>query len=290
MLSLLRGDRSADDTVPPSGVTGHLTILAAAAMALLTVFALSGAMSAGRIAQNWAGAMGAQATLELPGTPDERAEQAERARLILGQTPGVSTVRSLTPDEIRDLLSPWIGDPSLLADEDLPLLLAIEEGPDLDRQALALRLEGELPQAILHRHDDWAARIAMAAERLRWLALGFAALALGVTAVVVTLAARASLAMHGRMIETLRLLGARDSYIARAFVRRFTLRALAGAALGTVLAVLLIFALGSGVAPLDVLRPQGAGWLAVALVPLFAALLAFFATRRAAFRVLLRIR
>ena len=48
-------------------------------------------------------------------------------------------------------------------------------------------------------------------------------------AAMITLAANASLAANAQVIRVLRLVGARDSYIARAFVRRFTLRALAGA-------------------------------------------------------------
>ena len=51
-------------------------------------------------------------------------------------------------------------------------------------------------------------------------------------AAMITLAARAALAANAEVIRVLRLVGAKDSYIARAFVRRFTLRTLAGAAVG----------------------------------------------------------
>ena len=50
---------------------------------------------------------------------------------------------------------------------------------------------------------------------------------------MITLAANAALATNAQVIRVLRLIGARDTYIARAFVRRFTLRALSGAAIGT---------------------------------------------------------
>ena len=62
----------------------------------------------------------------------------------------------------------------------------------------------------------------------------------GVTAVTVALAASASLAANGQVIDVLRLVGAEDAYITRAFVRRFTLRALIGGAGGTLLGLLAV--------------------------------------------------
>ena len=73
-----------------------------------------------------------------------------------------------------------------------------------------------------------------AASRLKllgWVSIGLIFTAM---AAMITLAANAALAANAQVIEVLRLVGARDAYIAQAFVRRFTLRALAGAAAGTV--------------------------------------------------------
>jgi len=91
------------------------------------------------------------------------------------------------------------------------------------------------------------------------------------------------------VIGALRLVGARDVYIARAFVRRFTGRALQGAVLGTVLAMVAVALMPSADAAggfLTGLGFSGAGWLWPLIVPPFAALAAFWATRTAALRVL----
>jgi hypothetical protein len=48
----------------------------------------------------------------------------------------------------------------------------------------------------------------------------------GAMAALITLAAQAALSANAPVIRVLRLVGARDAYIARAFVRRFTVRAL----------------------------------------------------------------
>lgn len=128
-----------------------------------------------------------------------------------------------------------------------------------------------------------------AADRLRLLALASAGLIAGATAAMVALAASFSLAANAQVIAVLRLVGARDAFIARAFTRRFTLRALIGAGIGTALglAALALFpATGAGV--LAGLGPRGTDWAWMLVIPPFAALVAWAATRAAAFRVLRR--
>jgi len=107
--------------------------------------------------------------------------------------------------------------------------------------------------------------------------------------VIITLAASAALAANEQVIRVLRLVGARDAYIARAFVRRFTLRALAGAAAGAFLGMLAIWLLPDADPTggfLTGLGFQGGEWLLPLLIPPLAALVAFAATRRAALATL----
>jgi len=87
----------------------------------------------------------------------------------------------------------------------------------------------------------------------------------------------------------LRLVGARDTYIARAFVRRYTLRGLAGALVGTLLglgAVALLPPADSTGSFLTGLGFAGWQWLLPLVIPPLAALVAFVATRWAAFATL----
>jgi cell division transport system permease protein len=110
---------------------------------------------------------------------------------------------------------------------------------------------------------------------------------------MITLATQAALAANGQVIRTLRLVGAEDSYIARAFVRRFTLRALIGALVGTALgmgAVALMPAAGDEGAFLTGLGFSGTQWAWPLAIPLLAAIVAFAATRLAAFRTLRTVR
>ena len=131
-----------------------------------------------------------------------------------------------------------------------------------------------------------------AAKRLRTLGTVSILLIMGATAAMISLAAQSALAANGQVISVLRLVGARDVYIARAFVRRFTVRALLGAAVGTGLGTLSMLLLPSAAeegAFLTGLGFQGWHWLMPALIPPLAAVVAFWATRGAALRALARI-
>ena len=101
-------------------------------------------------------------------------------------------------------------------------------------------------------------------------------------AAMITLAAQASLAANVQVIRVLRLVGARDVYIARAFVRRFTLRAGIGAIVGVVSGAIVVQVLPDGGGFFAEIGFDGAGWIWPAIIPILAAAVAFFATRAAA--------
>jgi cell division transport system permease protein len=288
--SLLRGDAQADRVVPRRGQSARLTVATSAAMAFLAVFAMSLSMAAGRLASHWSDALARTSTIRLSAPAAELEAQTWAVLTVLEQTPGVDSARALTEDEQRALLEPWFG-PDLPVD-DLPiprLIEIIETGDGYDSDGLRLRLAAEAPGAVLDDHTRWRRPLVEAAARLRLLGWVSLVLIVGSTAAMITLAAQAALASSLQVIRVLRLVGARDSYIARAFVRRFTLRSLTGAAVGTALGVLAVMLLprgeDSGVV-LTNLGFDGSGWIAPALIPLLAAITAFAATRRAAYRTL----
>ncbi|MEM6849635.1 MAG: cell division protein FtsX, partial [Pseudomonadota bacterium] len=195
------------------------------------------------------------------------------------------------PDaEQRDLLAPWFGPDLPVEDLPIPRLIEIIETADgFDGTGLRQRLAAEAPGAVLDDHTRWREPLAAAAGRLRalgWISIGLIGAAM---AAMVTLAAQSALSANGQVIRVLRLVGARDAYIAQAFVRRFTLRALAGAAAGTALAMAGVAALpgaADGASILTGLSFSGLAWLLPLTIPPLAAAVAFLATRVAAYRTL----
>ena len=104
-------------------------------------------------------------------------------------------------------------------------------------------------------------------------------------AAMITLAANAALAANAQVIAVLRLVGARDAYIAQAFVRRFTLRSLTGATVGTALGLILVALLPAAQEAGGFLTGLGfAGWhwLWPLIIPPLAGAVAFAATQTAA--------
>ena len=288
---LLIGDVQADRVVPPTGFTAWLTLFSAGAMAFLAVFALALSLATGRLAERWGDELARTATVRISAPEAQMAAQTDAALRVLETTTGVARARALDDAEQAALLEPWFG-PDLPLDQ-LPiprLIEVIETGEGFDAEGLRLRLQAEVPGAVLDDHTRWRAPLVRAADRLRLL--GWLSLLLigGATAAMITLAANAALAANAQVIQVLRLVGARDSYIARAFVRRFTLRALGGAAIGMALGCVAILALPSAdtVAGgfLTGLGFQGWHWLWPLVVPVLAAVVAFLATRAAARKTL----
>jgi cell division transport system permease protein len=289
-LSLLKPDRHADRVVPPSGHTAWLTSFTAGAMAFLAVFALALSIAAGRLADRWSDALERTATVRLSAPEDQIDVQTAAILAVLTTTPGVASARAMTDEEQRALLTPWFG-PDLPIDAlPLPRLIELTEAtPGYDAEGLRQRLSAEAPGAVLDDHTRWRRPLAVAAARLRLLGLLSIGLIATATAAMITLAANAALSANAQVIKVLRLVGARDSYIARAFVRRFTLRALSGAAVGTVLGMIGVALLPSTDTAggfLTGLGFQGTGWLLPLTLPPLTALVAFAATRASAFRKL----
>lgn len=291
LQSALKSDAQSDRVVPPSGFTAQLTLFASGAMAFLAVFALALSLAAGRLAEQWGEELARSATIRIAAPDDQRQAQTDAALRILETTRGVAQARTLSNEEQAALLAPWFGTELELDTLPVPRLIeVIETAEGMDAAGLRLRLAAEVPAAVLDDHSRWRAPLVKAASRLKTLGWLSILLIAAVTAAMVTLAANAALAANAQVIAVLRLVGAVDDYIAQAFIRRFTLRALIGAAVGMVLGMVAVLLMPNGddetASFLTGLGFQGAHWLAPLLIPPLAAGVAFVATRMAARRTL----
>lgn len=290
LTSVLAPDNHADRVVPPTGFTANLTLFAAGAMAFLAVFALALSLAAGRLADRWAEELARSATLRISAPADQMITQTDAALRVLRQTPGVASARALSDAEQSALLAPWFGADLPLDQLPVPRLIeVIETAEGYDAQGLRLRLSAEVPGAVLDDHTRWRRPLVEAAGTLRRLGFFSILLITGAMAAMITLAANSALSANGQVIEVMRLVGARDSTIARAFVRRFTLRALIGATVGMLAGVLAVSLLPSTSEAGDFLTGlgfEGMGWFAPLLIPVLGAVVAFGATRYAAGRTL----
>lgn len=255
-------------------------------MAFLCVFALALSLASGRVADRWSQELARAATLRINAPAEQRSAQTEAALEILRQTPGVASARALSAEEQAELLAPWFGADVPLDTLPVPQLIEVTEGdPGYDDTGLRLRLQAEIPGAVLDDHARWRRPLVDAAVALRRLGVVSIVLIGGAMAAMITLAANAALAANAQVIEVLRLVGAQDHYIAQAFVRRFTLRAFSGAAVGVLLGMALVWLMPEASVEggfLTGLGFQGWGWFLPLVVPPLGAGVAFAATTRAA--------
>ena len=151
--------------------------------------------------------------------------------------------------EQEQLLEPWLGpevadrEPAAAADDRGARPTATRSTP----QGLGQRLASEAPGAVFDDHAAWRLPLVATAERLRLLRAGVPRAHRAGARPRVGLAAQAAVAANGAVIRTLRLVGARDGFIARGFTRRLTLRALGrGARSGRRRAIVLLALLPRG--------------------------------------------
>lgn len=291
----LTGDKdgAGDRIVPPTGFTAQLTLFSAGAMAFLAVFALALALATGRLADRWSSELAGSVTVRVSAPVAEQDALVQSALSILETTPGAGTPRLLPEDELAQLLEPWFG-PDMPVDAlPVPALIDLPVEGEFDAEGLRLRLEAEVPGAVLDDHTEWRRPLVSAANRLRMLGIVSLMLIGAASAAMITLAAKAALAANVQVIRVLRLIGARDLTIATAFVRRFTRRAAIGSGVGTVLGMGAIAILPDASAAggfLTGLGFQGADWLMPLTIPLIAAGVGFVATRWAALKMLEAVR
>lgn len=290
---MFRRDPQSDRVVPPTGYTASLTIFTAGAMAFLTVFALALSLAADRLADRWSEDLAKSVTVRISAPEDQLAAQTAATLNVLETTTGVASARVLTTEEQQELLSPWFGLDVPVEDLPIPKLIeVIETDAGFDAAGLRLRLQVVAPGAVLDDHTRWRQPLTLAASRLQLLGMASILLIAGATAAMITLAANAALAANLQVIRVLRLIGATDGYIAHAFVRRFTLRAITGALVGTGLGMLAILALPDTSDDrifLTGLGFQAGQWLSPLALPFLAGVVAFFATRAASNRALRKL-
>lgn len=279
-----------DLVVPGRGQSVWLVTLSAAAMAFLAVFALALAVSASRLAQGWSAQLAQTATVRVSAPADQMEAQTALVLEVLRTTPGIAEARVMDSAEQAALLEVWLGPDLPLDALPVPRLIELREtGDGPDRQGLRLRLSAEAPGAVYDDHTRWRRPLVQAAARMKALAVVALGLIGVVMTVIITLASSASLASNGQVISVLRLVGAQDRFIARAFVRRISRRAALGAACGTAAAAALLWVLpdlGDSVQPLAGLGLQGRSWLLLLLIPPLAMVLAWAASLATAFHVL----
>ena len=281
----IRRRRTPPSILPRSGWTAPLVTFTTCAMAFLTVLALAASMAANNLADAWRADLAGVATVRFSAAEEEKGDKLRAVLEVLRTTPGISQVRVLSDAEQAALIAPWLGEGTDLAGLPAPQLIDVTlEGGGPDADALQQRLDLTVSGVVYDDHAAWRGPLTSAARALEWLALAAALLVLATAGAVVAFAARATLAANRHVIQTVRLVGAEDAFIAGAFiaglVRRAAVSGLIGAAVGCVILALMPRLDAAQDAAGVALGPGWLGWVLLLLgVPMALTLITWLASR-----------
>ena len=226
-----------------------------ALMVYLAALALVCAMVMSKVSERWDTGLSGSITVQVPppqspakeSLRDASGQAAAAASIdavieILLATPGVLSARALEPDEIAQLLQPWLGAEASFADLPLPALLAVGIDPAAapNFETLSQQLAEAVPGTVLDDHQSWLGQLLDLARSIELVA-GLVVFLVGASAVaMVVFATRMGLVIHSRVIELLHLIGAQDSYVAREFEFHALKLALRGGVVGLLMAVITV--------------------------------------------------
>ncbi len=281
-----------------------------AVMAYLATLALVCAIEMNKLVERWDQGLSGRITVQVPAADPaqatgNKADPIGRVIELLQNTPGVTKVEVLEPDEIARLLEPWLGPETTYQDLPVPDLIAVTVDPAtaLDLESLAAQIALIAPGALVDDHLKWLGKLLNLARSVELIAALIVFL-VGVSAIMsVAFATRMGLAIHGPVIEVMHLIGAQDSYVARQFQSHAFRLALGGSIPGLILAGLTLFAVGRLLGRFDAVSLSDLSFLSefsllpiewvlvvvLALLPFALALVALLTARATVLRTLGRM-
>jgi len=261
-----------------------------ALMVYLAALALVCAMAMAKMVERWDSGLSGSITVQVP-PPETSAPGAQEAAIVkvvelLLDTKGVHSAEVLKADEIATLLEPWLGAGVAYGELPLPTLISVGVDPAAapDYRDLTKRLTRIAPGALLDDHQSWLGQLLDLARTIELVAALIVFLVGASAVAMVVFATRMGLAIHGRVIELLHLIGALDAYVAREFEIHALKLALRGGAFGLLLAIATVALIGRLFERLEsVLLPELTlslvEWAALAALPLAISVVAMLTAR-----------
>ncbi len=296
MSAALRTSASDRRLLPEGRLAGPMPWVIAI-MTFLTVLAAGAGLALGNAASGLGDQLAGKLTIQiLEPNPDLRDRQTRTVLAELARLGSVAQATRVDEAQMRELLTPWLGQDGLDADLPVPSLIdvSLRSNDPRSLSELSATVKAIAPSARVDAHAQWLGPLQGLLSTLRWLSIALVALMAATMAAAVVLAARTALVTHRSTIDIMHLMGATDVQVARLFQRRAALDALFGSLLGCICGALVVFGVGGrianvGAALLDKGGLGWMGWLVIALLPIAAVLLSIITARLTVVRALARM-
>lgn len=207
-------------------LSGRFVPWIVALMVYLATISLVVACSMGTLVHRWNAGFSSRLTIEIPQgsgeTPEiQESKSKEREQILqaLLKTPGISSVRTLTREEMIEDLYPWIGSKDELSLLPFPTLLEAEiaDRSLVNLDGLQKMFASHFPGVRIEDHLPWQRGILNLAYSAQIIGLLIVSMIILASIGTIAFTSQTSLIIHRNVIEILYLMGATSSYIGRQF-------------------------------------------------------------------------
>jgi len=221
--------------VPKSTIAGRALVAIVAIMTFLASVTTGAVVLVRAAASDWQSEVAREVTIQVRPVSNRNFEaDIARAADIARRFPGVADVRVYSKDESARLLEPWLGTGLVIDELPVPRLavVRIASGATPDFDQLGKLLVAQVASASLDDHRGFVERMRSMGRAAFLGGLAVLGLVLVATVLSVTFATRGAIATNRTVVEVLHLIGAKNTFIAQHFQRRFLGLGLKGGVIG----------------------------------------------------------
>ncbi len=248
---------------------GYLLLVIVTVVVFFSTLATASTLILQGIIERWyhnvSGTWTIQVIPVLGDSPAETQRQMNSIMRFLESTPGISVVQPLSPQQITQLLEPWLDSTELVSNISLPRLIEVvpQNGGLLDSETIFVELSEIFPNVSLDDHKAWLTNIAYISCFLDLNLIALFSIMFVLVIVATFFVTKSKILMYRSIIEILYLLGAQDDYIAIQFAHASLMQGLHGGLLGLSLALPVLLLITGWLAS----HLEGDFWLTLTLQP-----------------------
>ena len=185
-------------------------------------------------------------TVNVPSSIEDLSDKLPKVLDTLQKAPGVTNVKQVSEEKLRDMLKPWLGSGLDAGALPLPFVFDVTTAPGtkLDYKRVQTILDVIAEGTQVDSHEAWVGNFISFSAALRSVMTALAVLIIGGLALMIAFTSRASLKLHARTVNLLHSIGAEDNYIMGQFQREALLVTLRGTLPGCIAAGLCYWGAG----------------------------------------------
>ncbi len=223
-------------------------------MSVLGVLALSASFALSAMTHRWSEGLDHKISVEIPAAdsggeiiaPGIVKSMTEEAAKMLNTREDVAEATIMEEKDVRELLSPWLGNDMVMDSIPIPGLISVtfDKNANPDLKDLELQLRDVAPRARIDTQENWLNDVVRFTGALQFTAILLGLIIGATTLVAVAGGVRSKLSENKEELELLHLMGASDSYIARQLQRHTLILSLQGGIAGVIAGCILLFIIG----------------------------------------------